>query len=108
MTPAAAIAMLDQQLAEHGQTVILRNTNSATGQATVSGFVRGFRPNEIAGTIKQNDLKVVVSPTGLTSFGNPAAGGYVVVNDVPRAIQSAELFKLDDTVVRIEIHVLGG
>lgn len=108
MTPDQAISMLDRQLAQHGQTVKLRKGNTAAGEATVKAFVRGIAAEEIAGTITQSDKKVTVSPTGLATFGMPAAGGSVVVDGTPRAIVgSPEILKMDDVIVRINMVVKG-
>jgi len=108
MTPDQSIAMLDRQLARHGQTVRLRKGNTAVGEATVKAFVRGIKADEIAGTITQSDKNVTVSPSGLATFGMPAAGGTVVVDGTPRAIiGSPEIIKMNDVVVRINMVVKG-
>lgn len=102
-----AITALDRALAVAGQTVILRKSNSVIGQLSVTAHVRGFRPNEIVGTIKMTDKKVIFSPTGLNTYGMPT-GGFIVIDGIPRAIQGTpELFKMADQVVRIEARVLG-
>jgi hypothetical protein len=107
MTPAQAIAMLDDQLARHGQTVVVRKTGAATPSVSVKAFVRGYKPNEIAGTITQADKKVTLSPTGLSDW-LPADKGQVVFDGRPRTIQGEpEFIKLSDTLVRINLTVRG-
>jgi hypothetical protein len=99
MTPSQAISMLDRQLAAHGQAV-------KVGAVPMSGFVRGYRPQELIGEIKQSDRLVIVSPT---SFGidAPPSTGFIVVDGQPRRIQATGMIKLNDVLVRIEYQVTG-
>lgn len=108
MTPSAAIAALDRQLARHGQTVILRRGNTTLGEATIKAFVRGVKAEEVAGEVTQTDRMVVLSPSGLGAFGEPAAGTMVVINGKPSTIVGKpELIKLNDVLVRINMVVKG-
>lgn len=67
MTPVQAIAQLDRQIAAHGQDVTLRRivANAAAIDRTHRAFARGYRPDELAGGIQQNDSLVILSPTGM-------------------------------------------
>lgn len=107
-TPAGMIARLDAAIARRGQTVTLRKTNTAVGQVTVGGHVRNFKPDEIVGIIQQGDTNVIVSPTGLETFGVPPINGFVVIDGVPRRIVGVTPMKSANTLVRIEIQVSGG
>lgn len=108
MTAAEAIAMLDAQIAEHGQDVILRTGNTTTGQVTVRAFVRGYKPSELVGLVKQGDKMVALSPTGLGSFGEPKANQIVVVDGRPRTIQGEpEYIRVGSTLVRINLTARG-
>ncbi|MCV9960389.1 hypothetical protein OIU34_00620 [Pararhizobium sp. BT-229] len=108
MTPAQAIAALDKQLAQHGQTVTLRKGNTVVGQATVKAFVRGVTAEDLVGNVTQTDKKVTISPTGLDAYGIPGANTIVVIDGAPTSIiGKPEVIKLDDVVVRINMAVKG-
>ncbi|RUU29761.1 hypothetical protein [Mesorhizobium sp. M6A.T.Ce.TU.016.01.1.1] len=106
-TPAGTIARLDDALSRRGQDVKLRKSNTATGEVTVKARVRFYKPAELVGIIQQGDSKVVISPTGLTSFGVPPANGYVIVDDIPRRIIAPTPIRVAGTLVRIELQVRG-
>lgn len=106
-TPAGIISRLDASLLKHGEDVTLRKSNTATGEVTVRARVRLYEPAELVGIINQGDSKVIISPTGLTSFGVPPANGYVVVNDIPRRIIAPNPIRVAGTLVRIELQVRG-
>lgn len=108
MTPASAIASLDRQLSEHGQDVILRTGNTTVGQVTVRAFVRGYKPEELVGLIKQGDKRVTISSTGLGAFGELRDSQIVVVDGRPRAIQGEpEFIRLAGVLVRVNMTVRG-
>lgn len=108
MTPAAAIAMLDRQLAQHGQDVKLRHTTAAAGEVTARAVVRGIRADEFASWMQQGDRKVVVSPTSLAAFGEPKDGEFVVFDGKPRRIVGEpELIRVAGTLVRVNMIVRG-
>lgn len=106
-TPAEIIARLDDALARRGEDMFLRKTNTATGQITVKGRIRSYKPDEIEGIIVQGDSKVIISPTGLGAFGVPPPNGYVVVAGTPRRIISANAIRDGGTLVRIDMQVRG-
>lgn len=107
-TPAGMIARLDASLARHGQNVTLRTGNTTTGQRTCRAFVRGYKPSELIGLIKQDDKKITISPTGLGAFGEPSNGQFVVIDGRPRAIQGEpEFIRVDGVLVRINMTVRG-
>jgi len=108
MTPAAAIAALDRQLAKHGQTVILRRGNTTTGQATVKAFVRGVKAEDMVGEVTQTDRKVIISPSGLGAFGEPDASVMMVIDGKPfKIVGKPEPIRLNDVLVRVNIVVKG-
>lgn len=108
MTPSAAIAMLDRQLAAHGQTVILRRGNTTTGQATMKAFVRGVKAEDMVGEVTQTDRKVVLSPSDLGVFGEPDATVMVVIDGKPsKIVGKPEPIRLNDVLVRINMVVKG-
>jgi hypothetical protein len=109
VTPATAIGMLDRELARHGQTIVLSRAGGSPTDATCRGFVRGFKPDEIIGSVQQLDSKVILSPTSLGA-GNwpiPVDGDRVKVAGVWKRVMAATGVTLADTVVRVELQVRG-
>ena len=111
MSPQDAIADLDRELREHGQTVMLRKgsagSNSADDKAVLA-FVRGFKPDELAGGVQQGDSTIILSPAGLAASGfvGPLKrGDRIVVAGSLKAVQVAQPVLLRDVVVRIELRV---
>lgn len=126
-SPASMIADLDDALADCGEDVVLRRNTLAGGNilipfdATVRGFVRGYDPTELTGTIIQGDTKVIVSPTDIDASGWPGPSVGTVVgdrrvprkNDIvliqgsPRQVMAAAPKYVAGTLVRVEIQVRG-
>lgn len=108
MTPAETIASLDAQLAEHGQDIVLRKGGTIAGQKTVPAFVRGYRPNELVGLIKQGDKKVTISATALAGFGEPGEIAAAFFDQKHRTVQGEpEIIRLANTLVRVNLTVRG-
>lgn len=126
-SPASLIADLDDALADCGEDVVLRRNTLAAGNvlipfdATVRGFVRGYDPAEITGTIIQGDTKIILSPTDIDASGWPGPsvgtvvgdrrvprkGDIVVVQGSPRQVQASAPKYVMGELVRIEIQVRG-
>ncbi len=119
MTPAAAIAALDQQLAAHGQGVQLRRFPAASDvpvDLPCRAFVRGYTADELVGGIMQTDSKFILSPSQIISAAWPGAvegepwpviGDWLIVLGRPRRIEHAQPVVLADVVVRIEGRIRG-
>lgn len=129
MTPAECIAFLDEKLAQYGETVVLRRTVKRAGSPVdsdvdVRAAVRAVGAEQIAGTIIQTDLKLILSPTQITTASWPGANENVVVGDttnqslpditdtvivqgVSRQIKQARPFFVGGVWVRSEL-VVGG
>lgn len=111
MTPASAIAMLDRQLAAHGETVTLRRpvANAAAIEVDVLAFVRGYRPDELAGGIQQGDSEVVLSPTSLVAPWPdlPKRLDKVLIDGRLRNVEMANAVRIAGEVVRINLMVRG-
>ena len=108
MTPTEAIAMLDRQLADHGEDVALRHMSAGTAASseTVRAFVRGYKPDEVVGAIQQGDGKVTISPTGLAAA--PKFNDKTVIGGSKvRNIQAVEEIRLAGVVVRYNLQVRG-
>jgi hypothetical protein len=107
MTPAEAIAMLDDQIARNGQTLKFKRGNGQP--VSMRGFVRGFKPDELVGTLKQGDRIIVLSPSTIGTFGVPQtldkvaflAGSSATVQSPPEQVH------MDDVLVRINVVVRG-
>jgi hypothetical protein len=107
-TPAEAIAELDAALVKTGQTVTLRRgVAPAVVTATVKAFVRGYKPEEIVGTITQRSRKVILSPTGLTAFRTPLENQQIAIDSQPFTIKAVDPIKMADVLVRIVLQVEG-
>lgn len=128
MTPAAAIAALDNRLAQDGEDIILQRVVGAANQATFGAkcraFVRGYQPHQLIGTIIQGDSHVILSPTDINRSGWPGAQvakpstanmdariplttDKLVQFGKTRSIQAATPFYIDGELVRIELQVRG-
>lgn len=126
-SPSSMIADLDDALRDCGEDVVLRRNTLAGGNvlipfdATVRGFVRGYDPTELTGTIIQGDTKVIVSPTDIDASGwpGPSVGtvvgdrrvprknDIVLIQDSPRQVMAAAPKYVAGTLVRVEIQVRG-
>lgn len=105
MMPANAIAMLDRQIARHGQSLKFKRGSAALVE--MRGFVRGFKPSELVGTLKQGDRSIVLSPSTLGAYGLPRAQDKVVLADSSATVQFVEPVYLADVLVRINVTVRG-
>lgn len=107
MSPSEAIAALDRQIAAHGQPVKVRQGNAAGGEVATRAFVRGMKPDEIAGAITQSDRRVVFSPSSVAP-SLLRAGGFLVIDEAPAAIiGKPETVKINGVIVRINVAVKG-
>jgi len=85
MDPQWIIARLDAAIAGYGQTVTLRRTTTdANGAVTVSeevtcpAAVRNFGPQSLESG-ESREIQIVVSPTGLGSFGVPRRDDKILI-----------------------------
>lgn len=102
MTPAEAIADLDAELAEAGQTISLKRGSGTV--RTGAGFVRGYDVEKVVGVITLADRKVIISPT---DFGAdlPRAQDLFLSQGKTGVVQEVEPIYMADTLVRIEMRV---
>lgn len=109
MTPTAAIAMLDRQLAAHGRSVTLSRPGGSPANLTCRAIVRDFKPDELVGAIQQGDRLAILSPTMLTpaSWLEPEEGDRVHFNGRWHRVHAADPIALADVVVRVELHLRG-
>lgn len=108
MTPATAIAMLDRQLAAHGETITLTRLGTPDVTADVLGFVRRA-VNDVL--IPGNDpaqaqTVVTLSPTDSGTF-DPVRGDHVTISGRETYIEQVEVVRMADEVVRYNLSVAG-
>ncbi|MBP2495386.1 hypothetical protein ABID82_002281 [Methylobacterium sp. PvP062] len=113
MTPADAIASLDRQIAEHGQSVSLRRVvaNAPALEKGCKAWVRGYRPNELVGGLQQGDTLLIFSPTDLPAefVEEPLErGDGIKVDGLLRTVQFTDPVRLKDVLVRLNVTVRGG
>lgn len=106
MSAADMISRLDASLARCGQTVTVKKYDSAA-TATVMAHVRPAKEDEIAGLAQQVWLKVILSPTGLSSVLPLRKGDKIRIDDKDRQIEFPRTMKVADTLVRLEPLVAG-
>lgn len=109
MTPAQAIAMLDRQMEKHGEPVVLRRGSPSTPLPT-TGFVRGYKANEIVDMIQQGDSHIVLSPSGLSGIFAaklPTSDDKIDVAGSTKNIISAEPVRMAGVLVRMNLQVRG-
>lgn len=110
MTPAAAIAMLDRQIAAHGEAVTLRRIGTPSDATlAVNAFVRRAVTDPlVAGSdAVQADTVVVLSPTGLTTFVPPVFGDQADIAGRRVHVQEVETVRMGSTVIRYNLKVSG-
>lgn len=116
MTPESAIAMLDRQLAMHGYDVEMYRLIGTGPSATKSGLgipvrahVRTLNEDELTGTLTQNDIMVIVSPTSYASWtpGQPKKGDKVMIEGQACNVEVARPFRIAGDIVRVELKVKG-
>jgi len=107
MTPVEAIAMLDRQLADHGEDVEhFASTSAVPGTGTmVRAFVRGLKPQDLMSGLKQGDRRVTLSPSSGLS---PAEGHRIVIaGKTYRIEQPPEAVRMNNVVVRYNLIARG-
>lgn len=123
---ASALAKLDAALGKAGQDIRLQRltgTQSIPFEVTCRAVVRGYAPEELINGITQQDSFVILSPTQIEAKGWPGPqisidpssvdrriprkGDRVFINGKPRNVEAATGLYVDDTLVRIEMRVLG-
>jgi hypothetical protein len=114
VTAAQCIASLDRSLALYGQTVTIQHTaiDPATGaitvsdQVTCSAKVRPYGPQDlVAGNVQ--DIQVIVSPTGVGSFGIPTRDDRVLIDGNPSNVEQIAPLYFGGDLVRINLLCRG-
>jgi hypothetical protein len=118
VTPAAAIAMLDKQLAEHGQDAVLtRSVGGSPATVTVRARFLGHAVDELAAGVGQIIRDFVMSPSQIAAAPTWAGGGAepiwprigdkITVDGRRYEIEATGTVSVGGTVVRINGKVRG-
>jgi hypothetical protein len=114
MTPGTLIERLDAAIAGYGQSVTLQRTavDPTTGGITVAeevtcaAAVRNFGPQSLEpGEAKE--IKVVLSPTGVGSFGLPSRDDVILIDGNPSNITEIDPLTYGGALVRINLLCRG-
>ncbi|MGE4044465.1 MAG: hypothetical protein AB7F35_06405 [Acetobacteraceae bacterium] len=110
---AAWAAETNAEIKRNGQPVTLMRLHTAA-QIPVSvdlhAVVRGYRLDELAGSIVQGDREVTISPIPIRMRhwpGPPRKNDRVLIGADVTTIQGVETVQVGDTVIRHNIHVRG-
>lgn len=106
MTPASAIASLDRQIAEHGQSVTLAKIGVAT-PVTTTAHVRAMKETEIVGRMQARWFKAILSPTGLSSVLPLRNDDLCTIGGEEMVIRAYRPILVAGTLVRVELEVAG-
>jgi hypothetical protein len=112
MTPTTLISRLDAAIAGYGQTVTLQHVSTDSAGAlvvdeekTCPAAVRSFVPQDLeAGEVQ--DIRVIVSPTGLGSFV-PTRADRVLIDGDPTDIQQIAPLYYGGQLVRVNMLCRG-
>ncbi|KQP61063.1 hypothetical protein [Methylobacterium sp. Leaf108] len=112
MSPAAAIAMLDRQIADHGQDVTLQRIvlDGDPIEVGTRASVQDYAITELVGGIVQGDRRVIFSPTGQTgpfSTVPVERNDLLIIDGRVHNVETANPVRIANVVVRINCQVRG-
>jgi hypothetical protein len=114
MSPDQAVAMLDSQLAEHGELITLRRYTAPSGTprpktdlADIPAFVRAVKPEEFFGNVDSTFSNVTLSPTNFTPLWPLVKGDKVMIDGRERNVEMVKPIKLGNVLVRCNLVVAG-
>lgn len=108
MFPSDAIAMLDRQIEEHGETVTLRR--SGQGDKAVRAIVRRLVPQDLANATKDARSSVILSPSDFADWPSlPNDHDEVAIGQgaFVEIIEPEDVRSIDNRPVRISLVVAG-
>jgi hypothetical protein len=114
MTPQTMVTGLDRALSHTGESVTLQRTaiDGSTGGITVSdevtcpAQVRSYAPQDLtAGDVQ--DIRVIVSPTGLGTFGLPSRDDRIIIKGNPSNIEQIGPIYYGGRLVRVNLLCRG-
>lgn len=108
------IARTDAAIAGYGQSVTLQHTTvDASGAVTVAdevtcaAAVRKSGPQDLEPGEGVQDIRVIVSPTGLGSFGVPSRDDRIVIDTDPANIVQIAPLTYGGVLVRVNLLCRG-
>ena len=114
MTPDTLIARLDAALAHYGQSVTIQRTAvDAAGGVTVAAevtckaAVRVFGPQDLESAGDVQDIKVILSPTGLGTYGVPSRDDRLLIDGDPANITQIAPLYFGGRLVRVNLNARG-
>jgi hypothetical protein len=125
MTPREMIADLDASLRRDGEDVVLQRLTLGPGGIHIPftvicrAHVRFYRLDELIGVIKENDQKVILSPTQIMAAGwtsgrpahedrrVPMPGNRIVIKGRPHRVELGSGLYPAGELVRIELVASG-
>lgn len=116
MTPAAAIEMLDGELARHGRDIEMYRIAGSGPTATREGegvsiraHVRTLNEDELSGGLTQDDHLVILSPTSFAAWvpGVPTKGDKVLLDGRICNVEVPRPYHIGSALVRLELKVKG-
>lgn len=128
MSPESAIAMLDRQLAQHGEDVLLERVTGTQGQITFSAPCRARllvprEPQPVTEGAQQREQTYALSPSDINRAQWPGPAilpvppgdrripkkgpDRLVVQDKTLAIENGVGIYVDGELVRVEVTVRG-
>jgi len=114
MNPSTIIARTDAAIAGYGQSVTLQRTAidgatggvSVTDEITCAAAVRNFIPQDLeAGEVQ--DIRVVLSPTGLGAYGVPSRDDRILIDGNPSNITQIAPLYYGGTLCRVNLLCRG-
>lgn len=104
------IRSLDRAIKRAGQSVVIkRPADGSTKALTIIGAVRGYKPTELVGNLKQGDSLLVISPTDFAGWGGDLepTSDFVEYNGRTRAVQAVDPVYVRNVLVRLNVTVRG-
>ncbi|GEM_PF-2261826 len=98
-------------LAVYGRPMIYQRRTAPGGTwqpVTVTGKLRAYRPQEIAGLLQQGDAEVVIGPSIAPIAGVPTANDRIVVDGAAWAVMGATPRHVGADIDGWTLHVRGG
>ena len=113
MTPGQALAMYRRQRDRSGKAVVFRRytgtgTSRTPSDVNALAHVSGYAPHQLAGTIQQGDVRVIVMVEDLGGFV-PRNGDKVVVSGKELNVEACDLNTRDvaDVLISYDIQARG-
>lgn len=101
-------------LARFGRAMTVRRRQGTTTtftQVSVTGILRSFRPEEIAGGVMQGDAEAIITANeilGTAGFAPPAKGDFVAIDAKNWAVLGVTPRMIEADIVAYHLWIRGG